>query len=444
MRLVLDDESLKIKASKRLFVMCWVAYCTIYFGRINYYAAMAGIVKEGLFTKSQAGLIGTVFFFCYGGGQFLSGLLADHLSPYRMILAGLTVSALSNFFMTTMNNYVVMALIWGINGLAQSMVWPPILNIISKVLSERVRERACLDIASTTPAGTFLTYFIAMILLKYESWKSVFYFAAAVLAVVSCLWGVLSVQASRTLGHGLEPKKTAAPGPNDSRHSDYFGRLLLSSGAIFIAISVLFHGMLKDGVNSWVPTMMMESYKVSPSFSVFLTMFLPIINLGGAYAAAYLYKKRMRQNEMKVAALLFGVSIVPLFLLLFIGRVSMGASMAMLALFTTIMLGFNYITITLLPIRFARHHRASTVSGLFNSITYIGCAISNFGFGFLSEKIGWQKTIGVWVLLAFLAVVLCLFSLKPWNSFIEEKQRRQMPSETSQPGQTVLTKAVKK
>lgn len=409
----------KIKISKWLFAMCWLAYCTVYLGRINYYAALASVVEEGLFTKSQAGLMGTLFFFCYGGGQLFSGILGDTLSPYKMIMAGLFVSALSNLLLPLQSSYIIMALLWGINGLAQSLIWPPILYIITNVLSEEVRAKAFLSIAATTPVGTFLAYFIAMLLMRSFSWKSVYYFAALVLALVLILWCMVSVLASRELGHG---KRTCVKKdrPHGER-SGNFRKLMVSSGGVLVALSVLGHGMLKDGVNSWVPTMITESYGVSPSFSVFLTMFLPIINFGGAFLADFCYKKLMHQNEMKVAALLFGASMPPLVLLLFIGKIHMLTSIILLSVFTTIMLGVNYITITVLPVRFAKYNRASTVSGLLNSVTYIGCAVSNFGFGFLSDQIGWQKTIGVWVMISILAVIICLLSLKNWNRFINSK-----------------------
>ena len=56
---------------------------------------------------------------------------------------------------------------------------------------------------------------------------------------------------------------------------------------------------------------------------------------------------------------------------------------------------------------------------MLNSVTYIGCAVSNFGVGFLSDQIGWQKTIGVWIVISILAVLICLLSLNKWNPFIE-------------------------
>lgn len=65
------------------FVACWAAYCASYLGRINYTAALTAIVADGVFSKSHAGFIGTVYFFCYGAGQIFSGILGDRVSPYK-------------------------------------------------------------------------------------------------------------------------------------------------------------------------------------------------------------------------------------------------------------------------------------------------------------------------------------------------------------------------
>ena len=48
------------------------------------------------------------------------------------------------------------------------------------------------------------------------------------------------------------------------------------SGASVICVGVLVQGMLKDGVSSWVPTLITEKYDVSASFSLLLSAIMPI------------------------------------------------------------------------------------------------------------------------------------------------------------------------
>lgn len=121
-----------LSAGTLIFIACWAAYCASYLGRINYTAALTAIVADGVFSKSHAGLIGTVYFFCYGAGQIFSGILGDRVSPYKMVGTGLVGTVCANILMPLCaKSYIVMSVVWGLNGIVQSMLWTPILYIIS-------------------------------------------------------------------------------------------------------------------------------------------------------------------------------------------------------------------------------------------------------------------------------------------------------------------------
>ena len=131
------DKEKTLSAGTLIFIACWAAYCASYLGRINYPAALTAIVADGVFSKSHAGFIGTVYFFCYGAGQIFSGILGDRVSPYKMIGAGLAGTVCANIIMPLCSSsYITMSIIWGLNGIVQSMLWTPVLYIIATVLPE--------------------------------------------------------------------------------------------------------------------------------------------------------------------------------------------------------------------------------------------------------------------------------------------------------------------
>ena len=79
-----------------LFWLCWLVYFASYIGRLNYSSAMPAMIGGSVITASQAGFISMVYFFAYGAGQFLNGMLADRLHPGKMIFIGLFASGLLN------------------------------------------------------------------------------------------------------------------------------------------------------------------------------------------------------------------------------------------------------------------------------------------------------------------------------------------------------------
>ena len=66
--------------------------------------------------KERSGIYRMVYFFAYGIGQLCNGILGDRVHPGKMIFTGLGVAALANLFMGFVGNFVLMSLIWGING----------------------------------------------------------------------------------------------------------------------------------------------------------------------------------------------------------------------------------------------------------------------------------------------------------------------------------------
>ena len=85
------------------------------------------------------------------------------------------------------------------------------------------------------------------------------------------------------------------------------------------------------------------------------------------------------------------------------------------ALLTGSMHGVNLILICMIPPFFKPQGNVSTVSGILNSCTYIGSAISTYGIAVLSENIGWSNTLLVWLLIALLGTAICAACVRPWK-----------------------------
>lgn len=64
----------------RIFVLCWVAYASLYFGRVNLSVSIPQIQDAFRWSKGQIGLVGTLFFWIYGIGQLINGNIGDKIS----------------------------------------------------------------------------------------------------------------------------------------------------------------------------------------------------------------------------------------------------------------------------------------------------------------------------------------------------------------------------
>lgn len=407
-----------VKKSKLIVAAMWVLYCASYFIRTCYAATIAPLAEEDIYSKGEIGLIGTAFFICYGVGQLISGLIGDKINPFFMVMFGSVLGAVCCFLMPAAGSLGVLIGVWAANGLFQSMLWSPILRVFSETIDESLSKKAILNIALSLPVGTVLAYLMSSMIIKYLNWKYVFIFGGSVVVIAVLFAGFAIFCSEKDIEKVPVIQKQNAEAHNNVNKKG-LAAVAVSSGLLFIMIPSFLHGMMRDGITNWVPAMISEVYGVSTSFSVFVTIALPIFNAFGAYLVTPLYKK-LGENEMKTAGVTGFAALVPLLIMLFMNKLPLYVIIVLLAVTTSVMYALNYLIISLVPVRFSKFGFTSGISGILNSGAHIGCALSSYGFGAISEKAGWSAVIIVWIVSSVLITVFSFASNKRWSRFLSE------------------------
>ena len=350
----------ELRQGQRLFLLCWAAYAAAYVGRYNYSAVMGAVTAEGTLTLAQAGAVSTGYFVCYALGQMLCGALGQMVSPFAMIPAGLALSGACNLSMAALPGRA-MAAVWALNGLCQAMVWPPIVRLFAESMPLEQQKSACVSINTTTPAGTLAAYLVSAACMALAGWKTVFRVCVgALLGMAVLFWaGTLPLRRAVTI-------RTAERGRTPQ--SNGVLAAVLGVGLVWLALPAMLHGGLKDGVTSWVPSMIQSNFHVTPAFSAAVSSVLPLVNLAGAYAAGWL-DRRWFHNELKTSAALFAAATLCLLALPVAARHSLPLSVALLAVTTASMLGVNTMFINVMPVRAGRLGGAAILSGTLNAVT---------------------------------------------------------------------------
>ena len=181
--------------------------------------------------------------------------------------------------------------------------------------------------------------------------------------------------------------------------------LLISSGLIIIMLAVVMQGFLRDGIATWMPAYLSDVFSLSNEISILTTVILPIFSIFSAYMILAVRNKLCR-NELKLAGITFLTAVAAIGLLM-IFRANMPLSVLLLALTSACSHAVNFLLICLVPKRFEQYGRFSLVTGLINSCTYIGAAISTYGFAAVSESCGWNVTLILWGAIALTGFVCC-------------------------------------
>lgn len=405
---------------KLLFWLCWIAYFSTYIGRLNYSASLTGIILSEGFSKGQAGMIGTAFFFAYGAGQFVSGFLGDRLAPKKMVFTGLMVSGLCNLAMAGAKGSGLMTAVWCVNGLFQAFIWSPMIRLMYEYYKTEIRMKACVSLNSSVPLGTMAAYGLTALVIWLSGWRTMFVLAGAALIGTSLFWitGMKRVERYAAESGKMAEIPSGETG-GSAKAAVNWKSLLIQSGFLFLMMALFVQGALKDGVTTWVPTYISETYGLSAILAITSTMVIPVFNLLGVYLASFANLHWFR-NEVRTAGAFFVVSAAAILVLRLASGRSMAVSFLMLALATTAMMAVNTMLIAVLPSYFGVIGRASSVSGLLNSSVYAGGAVSTYGIGALSVALGWNATIVIWFLMAAVSAVICFLTVRKWIAYRKE------------------------
>lgn len=410
------------KVLNQLFIISWLTYFVSYIGRLNYAASMIEIGRIEGYSTSQLGIIVTAMFISYGISQLVSGILGDCFLERRLVGIGLVGCACCNLLVVLSNSFMQLVFAWFINGFVLSFIWPPMIKLFSKYMPKDYLHKCCFHIQTSVAAGTFVTYLFCSFLIAFFHWKSVFLNASILLFIMAAVWykkieaiedyakkfGEEEVYLNSSVSSTLIEEKE---GSVDEEKS-----IFIKSGLVFILIAVLVIGLLKDGVMTWVPQYITDTFEVNTYFSIFLTALLPLVNLLGIYAIKYINKKN-KQDDLKTSILFYLLSMISLGLLVLVGTKSIYLAIFLFSIVTSCMLGINTILGSVVPLYFAKYNKIATVTGVINGVTYLGSALCGYGLGSLAECYGWKYTIMALTLLCGLGIGACVIGRPIWNKF---------------------------
>lgn len=394
-----------IKASRLIFLFS-LAYMVSYLTRINYSAVISAIEASTGFSKQLLSMALTGSFITYGAGQIFSGILGDRFSPKKLLLIGLGTTVLMNILITFCTSPWAMAGIWSINGLAQAFMWPPIVRLMTALLTKDEYTTGVVKVSWGSSIGTIIIYILAPVIITIAGWKGVFFFSAICGIIMIFLWQIYCPEIDLI-------EKTNEQSPVSTKAKVFTPVFFIMACAIVLC------GMLRDGVAAWTPSLISESFNLSNASGILSGALLPVFGMICYEVALILYRKRFK-NPIVCAGIIFLAGALSSLILNCALNKSSILSVLSIALLNGSMYGVNLMFTGILPSFYAKTGRVSTVSGILNSFVYIGSALSTYGIAVLTESFGWSVTIWVWLGLAVLGAIISFAVATPWKTGLEK------------------------
>ena len=307
-----------------------IAYSLYYVCRMSISVFKQPLIDEGIMSAGELGLVGSAFLFVYAVGKFLNGFIADYCNIRRFMATGLFISALVNLLMAALGFFHSMvptvviflgfAILWGTNGLVQSMGSAPGVISLSRwfPLSKR---GTYYSVFSTSPdLGKFFSY-IVLGGIGFLGWQYGFLVAAIAGVVGATIILLLVYDTPESKGlPSVQVLTGETPTKTDSKPTKELQKMvLMHPGVWVIALSSAFLYITKNAVDSWGVLFLQESRGLTLSQASQTLAYSVAFSIIGTLIAGWLSDKVFQGDRIKPALLSGLMCTTSLVLFLFVG-----------------------------------------------------------------------------------------------------------------------------
>lgn len=392
-------------------------YLFFYNGRQNINLVMTQMAEDLGSTTAAMGVVSSALFWCYAFGQLINGRLGAYFGYKRFMMLGVVASAVLNVIISFQHSVPVIAVLWGVNGFCQSMVWANGLGVLNKWWPKKQRGFASGLSTAFTGMAQVVTYLTILQCLEMNpewGWRAAFRYPMVLMVAVLVVFGLFFKSKPEDIGLTAFKEEDEAAEARDAQLAQdieskgilYPYKVLFSEPKVivFCLISAI-AGVGRYGLLTWVPTYFTESMGLSIKDGIFSSILLPI----GQACAMFLFPlitdkvfKGKREPMLALASIVtfLGMICFPLF------RTQTPAAIMLFVVGVSSM-----VTGVIWAVAGDIGGRAfsSTVVGVLDWAVYMGAAVQALIFGFVKDAFGWPAifiTIGCLYVILFILTML--------------------------------------
>ena len=391
-------------------------YLFFYNGRQNINLVLPLMKEEFKSDLGTLGVVSSALFWCYAFGQLVSGRLGSYFGYKKLMIAGVIASAILNVAISFQSNLVVIAILWGLNGFCQAMVWSNGVGVINKWWPKEKRGFAsglATAFSGVAQAVTYLTVNWCLILNPEWTWRAGFRFPIVPMVLILIAFIFFFKQKPEDVGlpafeeanKELDASDAAMESELAKRGFFYPYKLLFSEPKVllFCLISAI-AGIGRYGLLTWIPTYFTEEMGLTLKNNMFTYIVLPLGQACAMFVFPFITDKvfKGKREPMLILASIVafaGMICFPMF------KTQVPATVMLFVVGV-----FSMVTGGIWASAGDMGGRAlsSTVVGVVDWAVYMGAAIQASVFGFVQEKFGWAA---IFVTIGCLYIILLVLTL---------------------------------
>ena len=393
-----------------------LTYMFFYNGRQNINLVMTQMAQELGSTTAAMGVVSSALFWCYAFGQLVNGRLGAFFGYKRFMMFGVAASAVLNVVISFQHSIPVIAVLWGLNGFCQSMVWSNGLGVLNKWWPKKVRGFAsglATAFSGVAQVVTYLTVLFFMDANPEWGWRAAFRYPMLPMALMLIGFYFLFKEKPEDVGLKAFAEEDQAAAQRDAELSAqiekkgflYPYKVLFSEPKVivFCLISAI-AGVGRYGLLTWVPTYFTESMGLSIKEGIFSAILLPAGQACAMFAFPFITDKVFKGRREPMLALASVVTFCGMICFPFIRS----QAPASIMLFVVGVSGMVTGVIWAVAGDMGGRAFSSTVVGVLDWAVYMGAAIQASVFGFVKDTFGWPA---VFITIGCLYIIMLVLTL---------------------------------
>ena len=400
------------KIDRKLYIWLIASSFIFYLMSISikmvYSAELVSIISHFNTSKSIASLGLTIYYLIYALTQLIISSSKIKLDMYKFLIYTTIPSALSFGAIIFANDIWQ---VWGVlalNGILQSSIYGGIMHQLTKYLPDTWFNLTSIILSFAFALGTAIAYGISALGVAFLNWKYAFVIFAVLLLLSLIVFCAVLRCCKRHFGDGSAVEK--ATDIDTPALQQNVGKRKMFAIMSFILVTNFLVCCLYYGATNWVPSLLKEIHDVPESYSLLITISVPLTMSPGPMLANYYTEKTGKVYT--VCSVFFAVCAVCMLTMIFVYDLHIVLAIAI----SLIMLFFNRAIVNLLtsylPFKLNKVIDASKSSMMINAIACIGAAAMPFITGVIMDNLGWTAYYICMFGIAALTTVIFMFGMK--------------------------------
>lgn len=385
-------------------------------------AAFGFLLPDGNPDIAPIGVVSSALFWCYAFGQLLSGRIGALLGYKKTMMIGVIASAGLNIALSFANSLTLIAILWGLNGFFQAMVWANGVGVINKWWPKKDRGFASGLATSFSGLAQVVTYYTIFLVMETSlnlgwGWHAAFRFPMIPMLLMLVAFFFFFKTCPEEVGLAPFVEEDAAAAERDnalaaeiSKKGFFYPYKVLFSEPkviVFCLISAI-AGIGRYALLSLVPTYFTEKMALDFGHSITKIVFLPLGQACAMFVFPFITDKIFKGKREPMLILASVVTFAVMLCFPFINDPTLASAM----LFVVGVSGMVTGVIWAIAGDMGGRAFAATVVGVLDWAVYMGAAIQESSFGYLKNALGWPAVFVTIGCLYILLLVLTLIARK--------------------------------